>query len=78
MVTIPVEFREQLGIGEGSLLKVKLLKNGVAFIKMELETPLEVDLYSDEEIKEWMEEDKLDAKTAKKLELLLKKGKKFF
>lgn len=76
MVTIPVDFREQLGIEKNSLLKAKLTKEGVLFVKLEFagETKKH-DLYSDEEVKEWMKEDKLDPKTFKKLEKLLGKKK---
>ena len=71
MVTIPIEFRQKLGINENSLLEAKLMSNGVMFMKIEYRPPSE-EVYSDNQIKEWMDEDKLDAKTTKKLEKLLK------
>lgn len=75
MVTIPIDFREELGIGKNSLLKAKLTKNGVLFIKLDFVSKPKEDLYTNEEVKEWMEEDKLDYKTLKKLEKLLGKKK---
>ncbi|KKP36303.1 hypothetical protein A2483_05790 [Candidatus Peregrinibacteria bacterium RIFOXYC2_FULL_33_13] len=71
MVTIPIEFREKLGIEPNSLLEAKIVDNGVFFAKVEYNAP-KVNLYSDEEIKEWMIADKIDEKTAKKLAKILK------
>lgn len=74
LVTIPVEFREQLGIQKNSLLEAKLTKEGVLFIKLNL-TQKSEELYSNSEIEQWMEEDRLDVKTIKKLDQLLGKKK---
>lgn len=71
MVTIPVEFREKLGIDPNSLLEVKMVEDGVLFVKLEVQ-PKEIEIYSDKQIAEWMKDDKIDPKTAKKLEKLLK------
>jgi bifunctional DNA-binding transcriptional regulator/antitoxin component of YhaV-PrlF toxin-antitoxin module len=70
MVTIPVEFRQKLGITEDSVLQAQLTPKGVLFVKMDLSKE-EPALYSDSEIEGWMEEDRLDAKTARKLRRLL-------
>lgn len=72
MVTIPVEFREKLGIDSNSLLEVKMIDNGVTFIKINYKSQQEVEIYSDKQIKRWLKNDKLDAKTVKRLEKLLK------
>ncbi len=72
MVTIPVEFREKLGITEDSLLQAELTSKGVLFIKLHYPSK-DADFYSDQEIAEWMKSDQLDAKTVKKLENLLNK-----
>lgn len=72
MVTIPIEFRKKLGINENSLLEAKLTDCGVTFIKIDFRQ--ESELFTDTEIKEWMKEDKLDKKTIKKLEKLLKRN----
>lgn len=76
MVTIPVEFREKLGIDENSLLQVKLIKNGVVFLKVEYDAGVKlppIELYSSAQIKQWSKEDKLDEATLLKLKKLLKK-----
>lgn len=72
MVTIPVEFREKLGIDSDSLLEVKMINNGVSFIKINYKPQQEIGIYSEKQIKKWLKDDKLDAKTVKKLEKLLK------
>lgn len=71
MVTIPIEFRKQLNIDENTLLEAKLTKNGVTFMKIDFSEEPEV--FSDAEIAEWLEADKLDVATLKKVEKLLKK-----
>ncbi len=71
MVTIPAEYRQKLGITENSLMEAKLIDNGVVFIRLNYKPDM-TDVYSDEEIKGWVKDDKIDAKTAKKLEKLLK------
>lgn len=71
MVTIPREFREKLGISSNSLLEAKIVDNGVMFVKMNYQA-LEPEIYSDEQIKNWLKEDKLDKKTAEKIKKLLK------
>ena len=73
LVTIPIEFRERLGIEKNSLLQAKLTKDGVLFVKV---TTKVEKLYSDEDIKKWMQEDRLDGKTLKKLDQLLGTSKK--
>lgn len=72
MVTIPIEFREKLGIDPNSLLEVRLIENGVMFVKLEM-TPRKPELYSDHQIKEWVKIDQMDEKTVKKLRKLLKR-----
>lgn len=71
MVTIPIEFRQKLNINENSLLEVKLLDNGIAFIKLDY-MPENYAIYSDKEIETWLKEDKIDKKTAKKLDKLIR------
>ncbi len=71
-VTIPILFRRELGIKENTLFQAELKENGV-FLK-----PINLDWkeryirqFSDEEIKEWLQEDKLDKKTRQKLKKFL-------
>lgn len=72
MVTIPIEFREKLGIDSDSLLEVKMINNGVAFIKIDYQSKKESRIYSDQQIKQWLKDDKLDAATVRKLAKLFK------
>lgn len=78
MVTIPVEFREALGIDEQSVLQARIVNGGVLFVKMSYQ-PLSKksgqsasELYSDAQIRTWLQQDKLDARTAAKLKKILK------
>lgn len=71
MVTIPIEFREKLGIDPNSLLEVRLMDNGVMFVKLEM-TSQESEIYSDQQIEEWVKTDQMDVKTIKRLKKLLK------
>lgn len=72
-VTIPASFRRELGIKENTLFQAELKEDGV-FLK-----PISLDWkekyirqFSDEEIKEWFNEDKLDKKTLQKLKKYFK------
>lgn len=71
-VTIPIEFRETLGIDAETLLSVSVVDDHLEM------TPLreagELRLYTDEEIAQFLEEDKLDARTAEKVRELIKLG----
>lgn len=69
MITIPIEFRQKLNIDENSLLEASLTPDGVLFTKINLQK--EPEIYSDQQIKKWLKEDAMDAKTAKKLKDLL-------
>lgn len=67
-VTIPASFRRELGIKENTLFQAELKDEGV-FLK-----PVNLDWqekyireFSDEEIKQWLKDDKLDKKTLRKL-----------
>lgn len=72
-ITIPVSFRQTLGIKGKTLFQAEIKDKGV-FLK-----PLQTDWeekyirdFTDEEIKEWLEEDKLDKKALEKLKDYLK------
>ncbi|OGE33993.1 hypothetical protein A3D83_03390 [Candidatus Daviesbacteria bacterium RIFCSPHIGHO2_02_FULL_41_10] len=72
-ITIPVSFRRELGIKENTLFQAELKEDGV-FLK-----PISLDWkekyirqFSDEEIKGWLEEDKMDKKTLQKLKKYFK------
>lgn len=70
MVTIPVEYREKLGVNENNLFDVKLVGNSVIFTSVDFKNKNEI--YSDKQIQKWMKEDKLDLSTVKKLKKLFK------
>lgn len=72
-VTIPASFRRELGVRENTLFQAELKEDGV-FLK-----PINLDWkekyirqFSDEEIKAWLKEDKLDKKTLQKLKKYFK------
>ena len=72
-ITIPISFRRELCIKENTLFQAELKKDGV-FLK-----PIILDWkeqyirdFSDEEIKQWLENDKLDRKTRQKLKKYFK------
>lgn len=75
-ITIPISFRKQLGIKDNTLFQAELKEEGI-FLK-----PVSLDWkenyirqFSDEEIKQWLEDDKLDEKT---LRTLKRKWPKYF
>ena len=70
MVTIPREFREKLGIDANCLLEARLVENGVTFIKLEYKKTVDVEIYSDKQVEEWLEDDKIDPKLSKKIKKL--------
>lgn len=72
-ITIPASFRQALGIKGKTFFQAEIKDEGV-FLK-----PLQTDWeekyirdFTDEEINEWLEEDKLNRRTLKKLKYYLK------
>lgn len=72
-ITIPISLRKQLGIKENTLLQAELKEDGI-FLK-----PISLDWkekyirqFSDEEVNEWLKEDKLDKETLQKLKKYFK------
>ena len=72
-VTIPVEFREALGIGAETLLSVSLVGDHLEVRPLLQEEELR--RYADEEVSRFLEEDKLDRQTARRVRELLRNGK---
>lgn len=70
MVTIPIEYRKNLGVNENTLFEVKLVVNGILFTKVNMWN--ENEIYSDKQIQKWIKEDKLDVNTIKKLKKIFK------
>lgn len=70
-VTIPIAFRQALGIDVDTLLDISLVDDHLEIV------PLQPDLaqvrrYADEEIDAFLEEDKLDAETVRRVRDLLR------
>ena len=72
-ITIPAEFRERLGIDADTLLSVSLVGGKLEIVPLKLgqETLRQ---YNDEEIRRFLEEDKIDPETAAKVRQLLALG----
>lgn len=71
-ITIPVSFRRQLNIKNDTLLQAELMQDGIFLKPINLAWKEKyVRQFSDEEIKQWLEDDKLDEETLQKI-------KKFF
>lgn len=67
-ITIPVSFRKQLGIKENTLFQAELKNDGVFLKPVNLNWQEKyIRKFSDEEIKQWLKDDKLDKKTFRKL-----------
>lgn len=62
LITIPKTFRDQLGIKEGEVVRIK--KVGSRLI-MEPKYMIDDELYSDKELKEMLDEDKFSGNLAK-------------
>ena len=71
-VTIPREFREALGIDAETLLNVSLVGDHLEIAPIRPEEELR--RYTEEEIDRFLEEDKLDQNTARRVRELLRSG----
>ncbi len=63
-ITLPAELRKKMGLEAGGTVIAKE-RNGELFIRPA--AIVEIDLYSDEQIARWDEEDRLDAQTREKI-----------
>ncbi len=72
-VTIPVEFRQALGIGAETLLTISLVGDHLEVRPLRQEEELR--RYTDEEVSRFLKEDKLDRHTAQRVRELLRHGK---
>lgn len=72
-ITIPTEFRKRLGLTDGALLRMRLVGD-----KIEIEplaaTEASLRLYTDEELRQFQAEDKIDAESAATVRRLLAAG----
>lgn len=67
-ITIPASFRKELGIKENTLFQAELKEDGVFLKPVNLDWKEKyIRQFSDEEIKQWLEDDKLDKKTLQKI-----------
>ncbi len=72
-ITIPVEFRRRLNIGTDTFLQLTLKGEKIEIVPLRLVPKAEPSLreYTDEEIRHFLEEDKLDPETLAKVRFLL-------
>lgn len=63
MITIPKPFREELGIKEGEVARIKKIGNRLVIEPREL---VDYEVYSKQEFKNMLKEDRLPANLAKK------------
>lgn len=72
-ITIPVEFRRQLNIGADTFLQITLKEGKIEIVPLRLvpERGALLREYTDEEIRRFLEEDRLDPKTLAKVRQLL-------
>ncbi len=72
-ITLPVDFRQKLGLAEGDLLQMSLVGN-----KIEIEPVRSPEArlreYTDAEIQQFLEEDRINAETAATVRKLLASG----
>lgn len=66
MVTIPKKWRDALGVTTGDIVKAKKERNRV-IIEAQTESNVPYRIYSDQEIEEFLKEDKLPSPLVKKL-----------
>jgi len=70
-ITIPAQFRERLGIDQDSLLNIILLEDRLEVVPVRIGEQESLREYTDEEIKTFLQEDKIDPETARKVRKLL-------
>ncbi len=67
LITIPKKIREKLGLKEGDVAQVKISDNTIVIIPRE---SVEYRLYTKEEMEQWVKDDELPAKLAKKAQTM--------
>lgn len=70
MVTIPKQWRDELGLEEGQIVKAKISGNRMIIESSQESLPYRI--FSDEEIEGWLKEDRLTKSLAKKVDAKLK------
>ncbi len=76
-ITIPVEFRKKLGIDTNTILNLALRGNKIEITPAIIREVDEEELreYTDKEISQFLQEDKIDQETARTVKRLLADGK---
>ena len=76
-ITIPIEFRKKLGINSSTILNLSLKGNKIEIVPAKIQEVGDEDLreYTDEEISQFLKDDKIDKKTASIVKRLLNEGK---
>lgn len=76
-ITIPIEFRRKLGIEANTVLNLTLKGNKIEITPAVVREVGEEELreYTDEEISQFLQEDKIDQETARAVKRLLTEGK---
>lgn len=70
MVTIPKEWRDELGLEEGGIVKAEKVGNKLIIKASEENVPYRT--FSDVEIEQWLKADRLTKKLSQKIDLKLK------
>lgn len=71
-VTLPREFRQQLGLEEGDLIQMRLVEGGIEITPLAPEQPQR--LYTEAEIGQFLEDDRIDEETAVAIRRMLAEG----
>jgi len=72
-ITIPSEFRRSLGLADGSLLQMQLVGDRIEIRPLRV-TDSQLREYTEAEIQQFLEKDKIDATTAATVKRLLAEG----
>lgn len=74
-ITIPAEFRQKLGIDANTLLDISLVEGKLEIIPIRIRRAEPLREYTDDDIQQFLEADKIDAQTAGKVKELLSQGR---
>ncbi|MDD3818788.1 MAG: AbrB/MazE/SpoVT family DNA-binding domain-containing protein [Actinomycetota bacterium] len=76
-ITIPIEFRKKLGIGDDTILTLSLKGNKIEITPAVVREAGEDELreYTDREISQFLKNDRIDQKTARNIKRLLTEEK---
>jgi AbrB family looped-hinge helix DNA binding protein len=72
-ITIPTEFRRRLGLEDGALLRMRLVGDKIEIEPLAM-TEAGLRLYTDEELRQFQAEDKIDAESVAAVRRLLAAG----